>query len=75
MSISGVIKDIKMKHLQINEDWERESLKDFVYLCEQQMLLEQEFQRAIREPAQIIVIDKDNVLDKLHEYKHNTLPF
>jgi hypothetical protein len=64
-----------MKHLQINEDWERESLKDFVYLCEQQILLEQEFQRAIREPAQIIVIDKDNVLDKLHEYKHNTLPF
>jgi hypothetical protein len=64
-----------MKHLKINEDWERESLKDFVYLCEQQMLLEQEFQRAIREPAEIIVIDKDNVLDKLHEYKHNTLPF
>jgi hypothetical protein len=64
-----------MKHLKITEDWERESLKDFVYLCEQQMLLEQEFQRAIREPAQIIVIDKDNVLDKLHEYKHNTLPF
>ena len=64
-----------MKHLQINEDWERESLKDFVYLCEQQMLLEQEFKRAIREPAQIIVIDKDNILDKLHEYKHNTLPF
>ena len=65
-----------MKHqLQINEDWERESLKDFVYLCEQQMLLEQEFQRAIREPAQIIVIDKDNVLDKQHEYQHNPLPF
>jgi len=75
VNISGVIKNIKMKHLQINEDWERESLKDFVYLCEQQMLLEQEFQRAIREPAEIIVIDKDNVLDKLHEYKHNTLPF
>jgi hypothetical protein len=64
-----------MKHLKITEDWERESLKDFVYLCEQQMLLEQEFQRVIREPAEIIVIDKDNVLDKLHEYKHNTLPF
>lgn len=65
-----------MKHqLQINEDWERESLKDFVYLCEQQMLLEQEFQRVIREPAQIIVIDKDNVLDKQHEYQHNPLPF
>ena len=63
------------KNLQITEDWERESLKDFVYLCEQQMLLEQEFQRVIREPAQIIVIDKDNVLDKQHEYHHNTLPF
>jgi hypothetical protein len=64
-----------MKHLKITEDWERESLKDFVYLCEQQMLLEQEFQRVIREPAHIIVIDKDNVLDKQHEYKHNALPF
>jgi hypothetical protein len=64
-----------MKHLKITEDWERESLKDFVYLCEHQMLLEQEFQRAIREPAQIIVIDKDNVLDKSHEHQHNPLPF
>jgi hypothetical protein len=64
-----------MKHLKITEDWERESLKDFVYLCEQQMLLEQEFQRVIREPAQIIVIDKDNVLDKQHEYEHKPLPF
>ena len=64
-----------MKHPKITEDWERESLKDFVYLCEQQMLLEQEFQRVIREPAQIIVIDKDNVLDKQHEYQHNPLPF
>ena len=64
-----------MKDQEINQDWERESLKDFVYLCEQQMLLEQEFQRAIREPAQIIVIDKDNVLDKSHEHQHNTLPF
>jgi hypothetical protein len=64
-----------MKNQEINQDWERESLKDFVYLCEQQMLLEQHFQRVIREPAEIIVIDKDNVLDKLHEYKHNTLPF
>ena len=64
-----------MKDQEINQDWERESLKDFVYLCEQQMLLEQEFQRAVREPAQIIVIDKDNVLDKSHEHQHNTLPF
>lgn len=66
---------MKDQSLKINQDWERESLKDFVYLCEQQMLLEQEFQRVIREPAQIIVIDKDNVLDKQHEYQHNTLPF
>ena len=61
--------------LKINEDWERESLKDFVYLCEQQVLLEQEFQRAIREPAQIIVIDKDNILERQNEHKHHTLPF
>jgi hypothetical protein len=61
------------KNLKIIEDWERESLKDFIYLCEEQFLLEQEFQRSIRKPAEIIVIDIDNVLNKTHE--HNTLPF
>lgn len=57
----------------INLDWEHEFAKDVVYLCEEQFLLEQEFQRSIRKPAEIIVIDIDNVLNKTHE--HNTLPF
>ena len=59
--------------LKINLDWEQEFVKDFIYLCEEQFLLEQEFQRSIRKPAEIIVIDIDNVLNKTHE--HNTLPF
>jgi len=65
-----------MKNLEINQDWERESLKDVVYLWEQQMLLEQEFQKELRQPATIVVIDTDNILDKkTHETKHYSLPF
>ncbi len=66
-----------MKNLEINQDWERESLKDVVYLWEQQMLLEQEFQKEIRQPATIVVIDTDHILDKkkTHETKHYSLPF
>ena len=45
-----------MKNLQINDDWERESLKDLVYLQETQQILEEEFRR-IKLPAQIVVID------------------
>jgi hypothetical protein len=65
-----------MKNLEINQDWEKESDKDFVYLWEQQMLLEQEFQKEVRQPATIVVIDTDNILDKkTHEIKHYSLPF
>lgn len=65
------------KNLKIIEDWERESLKDFVYLCEEQQLLKEGVIKEInkREPAQIVVIDKDNILDKQHEYQHQPLPF
>ena len=61
--------------LKINEDWERESLKDLVYLQETQQLLEQEIQRELRQPAQIVVIDQDKMLNRKDEYKSNPLPF
>jgi hypothetical protein len=61
--------------LKINEDWERESLKDLVYLQETQHILEQEVQRALKQPAQIVVIDKDKILNREHEHQDNPLPF
>lgn len=64
---------MKMKNLQINEDWEREAQKDFVYLYEEQQLLAQEINR---KPAQLIVVDIDNVLQKQRDGIENyTLPF
>jgi hypothetical protein len=65
-----------MKNLEINQDWERELLKDSVYLCETQFLLQEELKETLREPAQIVVIDTDHILDKkTHETKHYSLPF
>ena len=61
--------------LKIKEDWERESLKDLVYLQETQHLLEQEIQRELRQPAQIVVIDTDKILEKDNEPHTNVLPF
>ena len=62
------------KNLQINDDWERESLKDLVYLQETQHILEEEFRR-IKLPAQIVVIDKDKMLNREYEHQSNPLPF
>lgn len=65
-----------MKDLEIIEDWEREFLKDFVYLHEEgQDLSDKINQELNRQPAQIVVIDKDNILEKTHETKHYSLPF
>lgn len=46
----------------INEDWERESLKDLVYLCEQQELLKKEImeEEFSRKPANITVKFEDD---------------
>jgi hypothetical protein len=62
-----------MKNLKINDDWERESLKDFIYLYEEQTLLNQQIQEELnkRQPAQITVVSK---IPK-KENEHNTLPF
>jgi len=63
-----------MKDLKIKEDWERDYLKDLVYLQETQQILEEEFRR-IKLPAQIVVIDKDKILEKQNEPHTNVLPF
>lgn len=53
-----------------------ESNKDFVYLCETQFLLQESLKDTLREPAQIVVIDTDHILDKKrNETRHHTLPF
>jgi hypothetical protein len=46
----------------LNEDWERESLKDLIYLQELQMEIEKEFWEDFkRQPAQIVVINQDKI--------------
>ena len=55
----------------IEEDFEREFKKDFIYLQETQILMEQEFERI---PAKIIIVDKESILKQDYEYKGNTLP-
>lgn len=52
----------------INEDWERESLKDLLYLYEETQLLKQEInEEKERLAAKILVIKEENI-----EYeKHN----
>ena len=60
------------------EDYEREHLKDLVYLQEDIELLRKEVQMEVnkRQPAIIQVIDQDKMLQKQRdESKINTLPF
>jgi hypothetical protein len=61
-----------MKDLKINEDFERESLKDLVYLQEEMALIEQEINK---QPARIEVINKDKILNRRHEHQDDVLPF
>lgn len=61
------------KSLQIQEDWERESLKDSVYLQEEQDIIKEKARE--RKPALITVIDKDKILERTYEPKTYTLPF
>jgi len=52
----------------INQDWEHQARRDFIYLQEELMLLKQEIleEEMIRKPANIIIIDED----KLHKDEH-----
>lgn len=56
-------------------DLEREFLTDSIYLQEAQQLLYEETMRELnRLPAEIVVIDKDKILEK-DEHQNFTLPF
>jgi hypothetical protein len=55
----------------LQEDWERENLKDSLYLLEEKMRIEAEYYN--RKPAEIIVVIKEKKEE--YETKHNTLPF
>jgi hypothetical protein len=63
--------------LKIKEDFEREFLKDYVYLQEEEHELNKQIQEEMnkrRKPAQIIIVDTDKILER-HEIRHNILPF
>ncbi len=56
-------------------DVEREWITDFIYLLEEEALIDEKIRREFnKKPAQIIVLNKDK-LKKQHENKHNALPF
>ena len=57
----------------LNEDWEREWQKDFVYLLEEQKRAELE-ELYGRQPAEIVVVDKRK-RKKKNEPEHTDLPF
>jgi hypothetical protein len=58
----------------INEDWERISQQESVYLLEKQMELEwQQWEYEHRLPAKIVVIDEDKILE--NEPISRILPF
>ena len=66
-----------MKNLAIKEDFEREFLKDYVYLQEESYELNKQIQEEMnkrRKPAQIIIVDTDKILER-DEVRHNVLPF
>lgn len=66
-----------MKNLAIKEDFEREFLKDYVYLQEEEHELNKQIQEEMnkrRKPAQIVIVDTDKILER-HEIRHNILPF
>ena len=47
------------RNIYLEEDFERESLQDYIYLCEREKEIEQEYYEYInRLPGEIIVIDK-----------------
>jgi hypothetical protein len=58
-----------------NQDFEHESQKDFVYLLEQQMQLEQEFWAEMnRKPAKIEIINESKTVHN-ESQESNILPF
>jgi hypothetical protein len=65
------------QQLKIREDFEREFLKDYVYLQEEEHELNKQIQEEmnkLRKPAEIFIVDTDKILER-HEIRHNILPF
>lgn len=65
------------QQLKIREDFEREFLKDYVYLQEEEHEVDKQIQEEmnkLRKPAQIFIVDTDKILER-HEIRHNILPF
>ena len=64
------------KFMKINEDLEREYLTDYIYLQEQSYELDQKIKELMneRKPANIVVIDKDKILQD-ESIKSEILPF
>jgi len=73
------MKNMRMKdqNLKIIEDWEREYLKDFIYLHEQGQEWDEAIHKELnqKQPARIEVIDTDKILEKHNEPYANVLPF
>ena len=60
-----------------SSDFEREFLKDYVYLQEESHELDKQLQEEInkfRKPAAIFIVDTDKILER-DEVRHNVLPF
>lgn len=75
MTTIGKQKKKSMNNSIINYDIEREYLTDFIYLLEEEALIDEKIRREFnKKPAQITVVNKDK-LKKQHENKHNALPF
>jgi len=68
---------MKDQNLKIIEDWEREYLKDFIYLHEQGQEWDEAIHKELnqKQPARIEVIDTDKILEKHNEPYANVLPF
>lgn len=65
------------QQLKIREDFEREFLKDYVYLQEEEHEVDKQIQEEmnkLRKPAEIFIVDTDKILER-HEIRHNILPF
>ena len=75
VTIIGKQKKNSMNNSIINYDLEREYLTDFIYLLEEEALIDEKIRKEFnKKPAEIIVLNKDK-LKKQHENKHNALPF
>jgi hypothetical protein len=58
----------------INEDWERESFKDFIYLQEEMELLKQEINEEKERLAAKILVIKEEKIREYEKHSVSTIP-